>query len=1029
MRTKACKTLLATCGALLFTPTLTQAQTADTAKKTKKPAKKTQSERAGALSPAEQLQKFTVPEGFVVELVASEQNGLINPVDLAFDTAGRLWTGTSQMYPIDPKGGRKNAKPQEIQRIIDLYQRTTKGQDKVLRIDDPTKKVEGQIPVFADGMTIPQSYLPYQDGVFVAHGSEMLFLRDEDGDGKEDSCETVLTGFGISDTHTLAHTLVRGPGGWIHFSHGALNQGMVTATKSGEQCKINYSKIARFSLDGEKIEITNNGLNNIWGFALKGNGQWYGTEANDWGLSHVPLHQYMGHKGIGGDRLRSYQPFGSDFHEFRVEGTGISGLAYDENGSKGFPAEYQNVGFLANPITNTINLVVADRRNDGSVISQHLPDFLSCDDDWFRPVNIEFGPDGCLYIVDWYNKIVSHNEVKRDHPDRDKSHGRLWRVRHKSQVPRTIPNIAQAPNTDLLTHLQAEILWEKRSAWTEVVDRQATELIPQLVKLAGDTSAALTTRIHALWSLEGLGHYDFALIQSLTQSPEPDLRREALRSLVSFQPSIEELVTLAQPLANDPHFMVKEELLRTLKNIGVANADTIKTLVSFAAPQSKENSIKYGPAFTNSFQSFLAFMALEEYPTELAAFLDSPEAQTLPVANLNEAAKRLPKGARGQKIIEAVQKGTTELDANTLVALAPSLKDPKVIKALQTHLEKKEFVHTAVEALPGLRATDLHRALLPALDQLLASSEAADQQLALQALVAYQHPGLGTQVVSLVGQKAPADLTPLDLQALALSPDASLLTGLIHSPTASTGIRAKAALALVSSDASGAYQALDGLLQQDDTRAGILSALKANAHGMTYLIDALSRQIITPAELSLVEKTQFLSALGKSARSFQKEVTTAAKETAQSEAKLIHATAQAYAEKGGDAATGKLLSGSCIACHQIGNTGVNLAPSLGGYKDRDPEHLLTAIISPNAAIEKGYELYRIIQKDGTITEGFLHNKGNFGTTIANAGGGQTYLPKERIQSEGFVSGQSNMPTFGGLPEEHLRNLIAYLKTL
>ena len=86
--------------------------------------------------------------------------------------------------------------------------------------------------------------------------------------------------------------------------------------------------------------------------------------------------------------------------------------------------------------------------------AEHLPDFLSSKDDWFRPVNLEFGPDGCLYVADFYNKIISHNEVTTDHPDRDKAHGRIWRIRHKSQKPREIPNVAKASPQDLLAHLK-----------------------------------------------------------------------------------------------------------------------------------------------------------------------------------------------------------------------------------------------------------------------------------------------------------------------------------------------------------------------------------------------------------------------------------------------------------------------------------------------------------------------------------------------------------------------------------------------
>ncbi|MGK2861315.1 MAG: DUF7133 domain-containing protein, partial [Chitinophagaceae bacterium] len=384
----------------------------------------TQSTRTKVLSPEEELAGFTVPEGFVVELVASEADGIMNPIDLTFDDAGRLWTQTAVMYPLDPI---KDIQWQDLQRlmndseaqksdpnfkrVLDLYQGRTKGEDKILIISNLYNSGAPKTKVWADGLAIPQSILPYKEGCYVAQGSEMLYLEDSDRDGQADHRESLLTGFGFTDTHTMAHQLVRGPGDWIHFSHGALNKGVVSSLKSSAELTMNYSKIARFSLDAKKIELVNAGLNNIWGFQLRANGQWYATEANDLGYSVVPLEKGTSLPGIGGEKIRSYQPWLPELHDFRVGGTGLSSLAFREDRSGSFPEEWQDVAFLANPITSTINAVKVIRKEDGTVEAKHLPDFLTSKDDWFRPVNMEFGPDGCLYIADWYNKIISHNEV------------------------------------------------------------------------------------------------------------------------------------------------------------------------------------------------------------------------------------------------------------------------------------------------------------------------------------------------------------------------------------------------------------------------------------------------------------------------------------------------------------------------------------------------------------------------------------------------------------------------------------------
>src|SRR5690606_24469691 len=119
----------------------------------------------------------------------------------------------------------------------------------------------------------------------------------------------------------------------------------------------------------------------------------------------------------------------------------------------------KDVALLANPITSTINAVKVIRNPDGTISSEHLPDLLSSADKSFRPVNMEFGPDGCLYVADWYNKIISHNEIPTTHPDRDKTHGRIWRIRHVNQKIPEVPNFYTMPTNELPGHLKSPILW------------------------------------------------------------------------------------------------------------------------------------------------------------------------------------------------------------------------------------------------------------------------------------------------------------------------------------------------------------------------------------------------------------------------------------------------------------------------------------------------------------------------------------------------------------------------------------------
>ena len=266
-------------------------------------------------------------------------------------------------------------------------------------------------------------------------------------------------------------------------------------------------------------------------------------------------------------------------------------------------------------------------------------------DDWFRPVNIEMGPDGCLYIADWYNKIIGHNEVRTDHPDRDRSHGRIWRIRHKSQKPMPIPNVAEAPESKLIDHLtKGRTIWEKRAAWHQIVDRNAVGLIPQLKKVVQDSSTAKDVLILAMWSLEGLKQFDETIIKGLIAHEDGDVRREAIRSLATYQVPAAKVAELIAAHVNDKNAMVRSQVLRTLEEIKDADQTSIAILVEACKPGAPNNN--FGGNFERNFERFLARRALEAYPEQLKKFLVSAEANKSPSDNVLWAMQALEEKQR-----------------------------------------------------------------------------------------------------------------------------------------------------------------------------------------------------------------------------------------------------------------------------------------------------------------------------------------------------------------------------------------------
>ncbi len=1059
MRTN--KSLLSVCLILLFSLGCTQSPDLPKQEQTSKEilesqARKTHSQRTKINSPEEELAGFTVPEGFIIELVASERDGIINPIDMTFDDAGRLWTQTAEMYPLDPVADIRwdkliklmddpeaQAQDSNFIRILDLYRGKTKGKDKILVLSNLYNKEPIKATVWADGLALPQSILPYKNGAYVAQGSELFFLSDTNQDGKADTRKPLLTGFGFTDTHTMAHLMVRGPGDWIHFSHGALNKGEVSSLSHQAKARIDYCKIARFSLDTKKIEVVNSGLNNIWGFQLRADGQWYGTEANDLGYSIVPMEVGTGFPGIGSDRLRSYQPWMPTLHEFRVGGTGISGLAFAEDQSGSFPKEWNDVAFLANPITSTINAVSIKRNEDGSVSAEHLPDFLSSKDDWFRPVNMEFGPDGSLYVADWYNKIVSHNELPTTHPDRDKSHGRIWRIRHQSQQARKIPNLYEVASSELVGFLKSPSLWEKRAAWHQISDRPIEEtkkLARELVTLAKDNSADEISRILALWSLEGIAHYDKDLIRSLLNAPEESLKREAIRSLISFSLNPNELATILESVASDKNPMIRSQVLRTLSEVGKANAETIQLLVQACKPPLEGNEM--GGAYERNFERYLARKALENYPAALFDFINSSKAREQEPSNLIWASQALPKKQREQVFLKLWKSANyTELDEPNLIITANMLSNKAIFKAVQALFEKTDKAEThvslALKNLSQVQSNELTKILTKPIRSLIQSDDQSLQHLGLDAAGRLNVSNIRDAVIPLIKEDATDKTLQLIIHALKnqAKENKDIFEQLAKNENLNIDLRTSALFILAQSDQISGAKILNAWIPQlhEVEQSKITSVLSRSNEGAGLLIQAFEKAILPASsfDLSSAEKVFNSNKQDSSSIKLYSEVKKQVEATKRAFDSRLNKYLLIAEKRKGNVSNGEKLFQACLSCHRLGDKGYDFAPALDGSGSREDEALLTAILDPDAAVESSYALYRLTKHDGNSIEGYLVKRDERGTSIGFIGGSELFIPANEIKSQAYLGGRSFMMKglLDHLSDTEVADLLAFIRTL
>ncbi len=377
--------------------------------------------KTDALSPADEAKKFKLPPGFTAQLVASEPD-IQKPMQMAFDAKGRLWLTTSHHYPWAAEPG--------------------KGTDKLFILSDfdaagKAKKVQ----VFDDKLNIPIGVLPLPDGksVIVSECGKILKLTDTDADMKADKREVLFDGFGFRDTHGMTNSFTLMPDGWVYACHGYLNDSTVKGT-DGHEVKMNSGNTFRFKPDGSRIEVFTRGQVNPFGIAVDPWLNLYTADCHSKPVTQLIRGAHYDSFGKPHDGL-GYAPH---VYNHLHNSTGLCGLTY--YAADHFPKEWAGVMFIGNVVTSRIN---CDRIGwKGSTPEgKELPDFLVSDDPWFRPVDIKLGPDGALYVSDFYNKIIGHYEVDLKHPGRDKDHGRVWRIvwtgephGHKVQPP---PELAE----------------------------------------------------------------------------------------------------------------------------------------------------------------------------------------------------------------------------------------------------------------------------------------------------------------------------------------------------------------------------------------------------------------------------------------------------------------------------------------------------------------------------------------------------------------------------------------------------------
>ncbi len=463
------------------------------------------------LTPQQERLQFHLPPGFEIQLVAAEPQ-IDKPMNMAFDAKGRLWVTTTLEYPLPAKEG-------------------TDARDSIKILEDTNGDGRADVvKTFATGLNIPLGIMPYQDGVVCYSIPNIWFLRDTDGDDRADSKEILYGPLGFErDTHGMCNSFTRGYDGWLYATHGFNNHTELSG-KDGHTITMKSGNVFRMRWDGSRVEHFSHGLVNPFGMTFDDAGDLFVADCHTKPISLMLREGYYQSFGKPDDGL-GYVP---DVMEHLHNSTAISGLAINEN--CGFPEEYHRNTFGGNVMTSRINR--DELQQVGSTVRAiEKPDFLIAGDPWFRPVDLKFGPDGALYVADFYNRIIGHYEVSLEHPGRDRHRGRIWRIvyndpgKKKSLVRSN--NFAAMSLKELFLELADSNRVRRMLAADRLVDHFGEQAIAPALSLLR-TSAQPTSRIHALWILNRLHKLSFSDLSQATDDSHFEVRLHAYRVLAEY---------------------------------------------------------------------------------------------------------------------------------------------------------------------------------------------------------------------------------------------------------------------------------------------------------------------------------------------------------------------------------------------------------------------------------------------------------------------------------------------------------------
>lgn len=563
------------------------------------------------LSPEQSMKLIQVPVGFELQLFASEPM-IINPMAMAWDERGRLFVIETVDYP------------NEV--------RTEGGNDKIKILEDTDGDGKAdKVTVFADNLNIPTSIMAVNGGILISMAPDFVFLKDTDGDDVADVREVVMTGWGKSDTHAGPSNLKYGFDNKIW---GVLGYSGFNGEVSGVKHQFGQG-VYRFSPSGDNLEYLGNTSNNTWGlgftedfetFISTANGQHsvYFSMANNY--LKRPIFQGSANTVHGIDSHYDMPHLTPFLRQVDWFGGYTAAAGHNFYTARSFPQKYWNrIAFVAEPTGRVLHNAIINPEGSGYKEKNGF-NILASSDEWFSPVHAEVGPDGALWVADWYNFIIQHNPTPRGfengagnayiNPLRDAKHGRIYRMVYKGGEDSETFDLKDASASELISALKSENMFWRLTAQRLIVESQNKEVIPELYKIIAtetvDEIGLNAPAVNALWALHGLGELtgdNSEAVKAVTKAlshPSAAVRKNALRVIPRNEASLSSILTSG--ILNDADLHTRKYAFLAVSEMPFSE-DAAKELIK--AADVADNG-------TDSYLPQAIFAAVLAHPTEFA---------------------------------------------------------------------------------------------------------------------------------------------------------------------------------------------------------------------------------------------------------------------------------------------------------------------------------------------------------------------------------------------------------------------------